>query len=539
MSVVSRRKTFQDEMSCTTSRLSPFVPEAFSHDLFSSADPNLMRRGILLGVLVILAAWGGWTLFHQYKERAANAVELERDSFWNPTFQQAQAAMYANRCDEAEPILQSMLPKAEEWWPNGSRLEAVLIMLGRCYRADHRYELAEPLLMRALNFNDTSDPIRVARIKINLGIIYRDQGRYDQAEKYFTEALAVDEKNTKAAQADDALAMLNLGFLREMHGSYEEAQSFYTRAVAIYEADLGSKPFSDLANAYYNLAQSYERQNRYADAATQYQNSAVMYEQLGEQNRLDTVHALDGLASMEYSLGQTALSRETSQRSQDILKELASGNSPADCRTLYTLGSDAHSHGKLKEAESFYKRSIEVCEHFLGPNSPDLARPLGALGVLYRDNDIFDMKLAGPLFQRALNISEKALGPDSPFTAEALSDLALLYFFEKDPVAGERSALRALAIQEKQQGPDTLTVSTTLNRLGLCQRDLRKFPQSERNLKRALAIREQLLPPNSPGIVISLENLASVYEVQEQPEKANLLIARARAIQSQSGRPQP
>jgi len=58
-------------------------------------------------------------------------------------------------------------------------------------------------------------------------------------------------------------------------------------------------------------------------------------------------------------------------------------------------------------------------------------------------------------------------------------------------------------------------------------------------LKRALAIREQLLPPNSPGIVISLENLASVYEVQEQPEKANLLIARARAIQSQSGPPQP
>jgi tetratricopeptide (TPR) repeat protein len=495
-----------------------------------------MRRGILIGILTVLALCGGWILFQQSRERARNSVELERESTWSPAFQNAQAATYAGRCDEAEPALQSILPQTEEWWPNGSRLEAVLTMLGLCYRGDHNYELAEPLLTRALNINDTSDPIRVARIKINLAIIYRDQGRYDQAEQYFSEALAVDEKNPKAAQADDAAAMLNLGSLREMHGRYEEAQSFYTRAIAVYETDLGSKPYADLANAYFSLAESYERQNRYAEAATQYQKSASMYERLGDQNRLETIHALDGLASMEYSLGQTAQSREISQRSEKIKNELASGNSADDCRTIYTLAMDAQGHDKLKEAASLYKRSIEACEQSLGPDNPDMARPLTALAVLYRDNEIFDTKLAGPLFQRGLAIREKALGPDSPSTAETLSDLALLYFFEKDPAAGEQSALRALAIQEKQLGTENLTVSTTLNRLGLCQRDLGKFPESEATLKRALVIREKHLPPNDPWIVISLENLASLYEVQELPEKAAPLIQRARAIQLQSAR---
>jgi tetratricopeptide (TPR) repeat protein len=493
-----------------------------------------MRRGVLIAILVLLAVWGGWTLFHQYKERAANAVELERDSFWNPAFQQAQAAIYADRCDAAEPILQSMLPQAEEWWPHGPRLEAALMMLGLCYRSDHKYELAEPLLTRALNFNDTSDPIRLARIKINLAIIYLDQGRYGQAEQYFSEGLAVDEKNTKAAQADDALAMLHLGFLRDMRGSYDEAQSFYARSIAVYEADLGSKPFPYLATAYYSLAQSCERQNRIAEADTLYRQSASMNEQLGEPYRLNAIHALDGLSSMEYRLGHLQQSREIYQRSERMKNELASNNSPDDCRTLYTLAMDAQGRGKLRGAESFYKRSVETCEKSLGPDSLDLSKPLAALAILYRDNHEFNIKLADPLFQRALDIREKALGPDNPFTAEILSDRALLYFFEKDPAAGEQSAQRALAIQEKQLGPDDLTVSTTLNRLGLCERDLRKFPESEANLKRALAIREKHLPANDPWLAISLENLASVYSVEEQPNTAAPLIARARDIRAQS-----
>jgi tetratricopeptide (TPR) repeat protein len=247
-------------------------------------------------------------------------------------------------------------------------------------------------------------------------------------------------------------------------------------------------------------------------------------------------HYPDGLSGMEYRLGRTEQSREIFKRSESIKNELASGSSPADCRTLYTLAMDAQGRGKVKEAESLYKRSVETCEQSLGAENVDLARPLSALAALYRDNHDFDIKLADPLFQRALDIREKALGPDSPFTAETLSDRALLYFFEKDPIAGEQSAQRALAIQQKQLGPENLDVALTLNRLGLCQRDLRKFPESEANLKRALAIREKLLPADSPEIAVSLENLASLYQVQDQQTKAAPLVARARAIESQAPR---
>ena len=493
-----------------------------------------MRRALLALLLAVLGALGGWTLFQQYRERAKNAVEQEHENEWNPLFQQAQAGVYHYRCDEAEPVLQTMLPKAEEWWPHGPQLESVLIMLGECYRGDRNYDMAEPLLTRALNFGDTSDPIRLARVKINLGVIARDQGRYEQAEQYFSEALAVDEKKSFSAQADDAMAMLNLGLLRQMRGNYAEGEAFYTRAIAVYERDLGSKPFSDLAFAYYSLGESYARENRPADAAVQYQKAAAMYEQLGDPNRLDAAHALDELASMEYLLGHTAQSREIAQYSERIKTELASASSPADCRTLYSLGIDADGRHKLKEAESFYKKSIAACEQTLSPDDPQLARPLSELADLYRDNDGFDMSLAAPLYQRALALREKAFGPDNSLTAEVLSNQALLYFFLKNPTAGEQVAQRALVIQEKQFGPENLAVSTTLNRLGLCQRDLGKFQESEVALKRALAIREKLLPANAHWLIISLQNLATLYEVENQPEKAEPLIARAHAIELQS-----
>jgi tetratricopeptide (TPR) repeat protein len=112
-----------------------------------------------------------------------------------------------------------------------------------------------------------------------------------------------------------------------------------------------------------------------------------------------------------------------------------------------------------------------------------------------------------------------------------VSGLALLYFYEQKYERGKSFAQRSLPIQEKTLGPESLPVSTTLNRLGICERELKQFPQAEASLKRALAIREKRLPPNHNWIVISLENLGSVYLCEGQPEKAVPLALRLKTIE--------
>jgi tetratricopeptide (TPR) repeat protein len=143
------------------------------------------------------------------------------------------------------------------------------------------------------------------------------------------------------------------------------------------------------------------------------------------------------------------------------------------------------------------------------------------------------MRKAEPLLKRALAIREKALGPKHPETAKTLSDLSLLYFFEKNPATAEGYAKRALPLEEKAFGTESLPVATTLNRMGISERDLGKFKEAEANLERALSIREEKSAPES-WILISLENLASVYTAQGQEAKAMPLMARARAIRSHS-----
>jgi len=139
-----------------------------------------------------------------------------------------------------------------------------------------------------------------------------------------------------------------------------------------------------------------------------------------------------------------------------------------------------------------------------------------SLGCLYRDRKQFNITQAEPLLKRALVIREKALGPEHPDTAASLSDLSLLYFYEKNFAAAEKFAQRALPIQEKVFGPNGLAVSTALNRLGIAERELGNLSAAETTLKRALAIREKNLEPNHPWIAVSLENLASVYLMQNE-----------------------
>jgi len=115
-----------------------------------------------------------------------------------------------------------------------------------------------------------------------------------------------------------------------------------------------------------------------------------------------------------------------------------------------------------------------------------------------------------------------------------ISNLSLLYFYEGRLPEAKTFAERALVIQEKALGRDDLDVALTLNRLGIAQRDLNDPSAAESALKRALAIREKHLPPDHPFLMISLENLASVYIKQGRIADARPLLDRSALIRAKN-----
>ena len=455
----------------------------------------------------------------------------DRDIAWQTGMNQALSAHSSKQDAAAEAIFETLLPKTEKWWPDSPRLIEIQAWLGTIDRVQHKYEIAEPILRRAVELAEeqkATSTTDVGRAKMNLGLIARDRPDDVEAERLFSEALQILSQNPGAAWGDDDACLLNLGYLATKEGRYQDAVSYLKQAVAGYQNLFGKKPDPDFANAHIQLADAYRHLDDYPNAATHYEAALKIYEQIeGPQGR-DVASSLSGLAVVQNG-------HRTADRAQALLEHVLPSTDMADGdgTALNDLANIASDRKQYAKAESLYLRACPTYEKSEGPEKVALSTALSNLGKLYRDHQQFDIRKAEPPLKRALAIREKALGPEHPQTAEALSDLSLLYFYEKNYAEAEAYARRALPIEQKTFGADGLEVSTTLNRLGISERELGKFKEAEFNLKRALAIREAKHAPDN-WIAISLENLACVYSVQGETAQAQPLMARAQALRSHS-----
>ncbi len=147
-----------------------------------------MRRWILLALLVLAGAWGGWIMFQRHRE-----------ALWSETFARASGAFARHDYAGTEKILVSMLPDTEKRYPHEPRLANVLDMLGTSYRADRNYEQAEPVLKRALQLYESvsqTQSVELGRVELNLAQVYRDKNRLPEAEQYFSRAVAIFDKRS-------------------------------------------------------------------------------------------------------------------------------------------------------------------------------------------------------------------------------------------------------------------------------------------------------------------------------------------------------
>ena len=425
-------------------------------------------------------------------------------------------------------MLLELLPKTEKWFPNSPHLLETLTWLGTFERVETKYTLAEPVLKRAVEVGEAQkagSSVAVGRAKLNLGIIARDESDDVEAETYFSEAADVLTKDPRAAWGDDGAALLNLGYLANKEGRYQEAEGNLSRAVECYESLFHGSAEPDLARSHFWLADAYRHLDRNAEAATQYEAAMKTYQQIEGPRGKGVRDSLSGLALVTQQENGVAQAREYAQQALEISKSLGS----VDGATFNNLANIAFDQNRFSEAEGLYQKACAAYEKAGGPEDPGLAICLANLGKLYRDKQQFDMKKSEPLLKRALAIREKKLGPNHPKTAETMSDLALLYFFEKKTEDAKQLASVALPVEEKAYGSDSLRVSTTLNRLGLAERDLGELAEAQAHLEQALRIREDKHAPTS-WIAISLQHLATVYELEGKRDKAAALITKAQLI---------
>jgi tetratricopeptide (TPR) repeat protein len=144
----------------------------------------------------------------------------------------------------AERAFKKAIALAENLANEPSALAPVLGDLALLYEQEKKWQLAEPVLLRALHVAETSFGPKhpeTAAILTPLGVLYLRQERFPESERILRRSLEIRRKTLGPMHPSVALTSLLIGTVLTAKGQYEEARSLYEEALQSNEHNFGAK----------------------------------------------------------------------------------------------------------------------------------------------------------------------------------------------------------------------------------------------------------------------------------------------------------
>ena len=199
------------------------------------------------------------------------------------------------------------------------------------------------------------------------------------------------------------------------------------------------------------------------------------------------------------------------------LEAQRAANGPESLDFLVTearLGIVLYSQSKLKEADTLLVSAVTGLRR-LGPSgAPELVDALQWLGQTFRDEDKREEAVAVQL--ESLDLAQKLYGGDHPSTLSALDALGLLYWDLGRLNEAESYLRQSLEASRRVLGSDhTDTLTTTLN-LGLVLLDRQKYADGEIAFRAAFEGYRKTLGPDHAFTLTAMGNLCSDLTLQKK-----------------------
>jgi tetratricopeptide (TPR) repeat protein len=170
---------------------------------------------------------------------------------------------------EAESHLGQAIAVAEGFPGGDYRLNVSLSTLAGVYRAQGKFDQAEPLYRRSLEVvegvvgNEHPD---YASSLSNLALLYSDRGDFTEASRLLEQAQGILVGAYGPSHPDVAAGMVNLARLRRTEGNTARAESLYDTALSIFEQTLGGN-HPRVADTLEEIARLYTQLERIEEAA--------------------------------------------------------------------------------------------------------------------------------------------------------------------------------------------------------------------------------------------------------------------------------
>jgi len=218
--------------------------------------------------------------------------------------------------------------------------------------------------------------------------------------------------------------------------------------------------------------------------------------------------ALHDLGIILGAFGEYKEAEKYYKESLELAESL--GDKQGIARSLHQLGNLECLQGSYKEAEKYYKKSLELLES-LG-DKHGIASSLHQLGVLqeYQGN----YKEAEKYYKESLELKE-SLG-DKHGIASSLHQLGVLQEYQGNYKEAEKYYKESLELEESLG--DKQGIAQSLHQLGILQQYQGNYKEAEKYYKESLELKESL--GDKHGIAVSLHQLGMLQEYQGNYKEA-------------------
>ncbi|MBL9115421.1 MAG: tetratricopeptide repeat protein [Verrucomicrobiaceae bacterium] len=351
-----------------------------------------------------------------------------------------------------------------------------------------------------------------------------------QAQKMEEAAAALQETAARISAEHQPLlrahVLQHAGKLLTDAGHYREAETALQESLLLYHDHLGplTQPTTEAA---YLLGGLYWHEGRYHEAEINLRQALSFTEQR-EGDSHSTARCLTGLAFVQQDQGLLEEAESFFRRALEVSEQVHPPGHQNISAACGNLGSVLLKQGHPQEAEPLLRRSLEILKQAPPASHSDIGISFGNLGTLLQAQGRLDE--AEPLLRRALEIVEQALPAGHPHIATAWGNLGRVLQAQGRMEKAEPLLRRALEIYEQALHAGHPDIATACGNLGGVLQDQGRLEEAEPMLRRALEIFEESLPASHPDIATACGKLGSVLQDQGRLEEAEELRCRALAL---------
>jgi tetratricopeptide (TPR) repeat protein len=392
---------------------------AFLVDLFKISDPSEARGNSLTAREVL------------DKGAARVETQLAKEPQIQATLLDTLGTVYMGLglYGQAKPLLDSAIAKRQALVPaEPGELAASLSHSGDLLTFRSEYPAAEVAYRKAIALQrslpaDQRDEVALGKSLFGLGNEQVNAGQFADAERTLRDALAIQQRLFKDANADTARTLDQLAWAVKEH-DLNEAISLLKSAVAMQRKLWGSEPHPDYADALNDFGLLLRDQGDYDQSEQVLQESLAMYRRLlGDRHPL-LGNALVNLGLVQRAKGDLATAESTFRQALALQRETLGEVHTDVANTLINLAFVIHDRGDIPGALRTEEESLEIYRKLFHGDNPHLAGAMNSQGFWY--TEMGDYATADRYLEDALAMRRRLFGKSHREIASSLANVGIL-----------------------------------------------------------------------------------------------------------------